>query len=69
MSGIIKLQDYEKSLVRARDAAKKSAFGIEFVFSALESRQKIHYAMPLRRADCNDRRNYGFLGTDSAGRE
>lgn len=48
VSGIIQLQDYEVSLVRARDVVKKSAFGIEFAIFGVENQQRIHYAMPLR---------------------
>lgn len=48
VSGTIKLDNHEKSFERRRDVIKKTAFGMEFVLLGIESRQHIHYAMPLR---------------------
>ena len=48
MSGIIKMKDYEESVVRIRDVMKMTAYGVRFAVLGIENQQKIHYAMPLR---------------------
>ena len=48
VSGTVRMGGSERTLARARDVVKKSAYGIEFMVLGIENQQSVHYAMPLR---------------------
>ncbi len=48
VSGTVRMGGSERTLARARDVVKKSAYGIGFMVLGIENQQSVHYAMPLR---------------------